>query len=266
MLRRLRKELIFLGPGVIVVLAISLAAYVLPQAISGSSSPPSSPPSISRPEDPGPQVWVRTGSHIAEQQGVALTVHTYRVRWDAIRIVYSVSHSLGLNASPEGIAIIDDTGASYAILSHALLGNALGVTAGVLIAEPYKGQGRTLTLTVNGMKVEGTTEPPQTIAGVWSVPFLENRAAGAPVDYTEGGRIAEEVISVGDSTIGIAGPPGGSFIKMMIDTSGNQSALYGVISDEVARPVSEAEFRQLLADQTTFTDFPPPPEFPQPAG
>jgi len=252
------KDLKVLAGGALVAVGLPLLVYAI-VSWGGPSTDGGYPQS-----EPAPEIWKRTGQYSAERLGVTVNIHTYYIG-DTIDILYStVQASPGLQAAPVSIAVTDDTGGAYAVRNHTLIGATLGVAAGVLILEPYKGNGRTFTLTVDGMEVTGAGKP-EIIPGKWSVTFIENRAPGAPVTYTAGGRIANEVISVGGATIGVAGPPGGSLTKVLIDRAGNQAALYGMIADGVARGVSDAEFRQLLQARG-YSDFPPPPDFPRPPG
>ncbi len=237
---------------------------VLIPVASSPTHPSSQGPSVE--EDPGIDAWDPTGEYRTEQSGIGLTVHSYRIGWDYIAVLYSVHSIPGLSASPATVTLTDDSGQTYSI-SNTILGTSLGVTAALLTTEPYKGRGSALTLAVTDMSIStGDAASSQTVPGTWSVTFIENQVPGAPMDYIQGGRISPEVMSAGDLTMAVAGQPGGRFIKLLIDRTGQQSALYGLVSDGAARPLTETEFHQLLLAQPgRVDDFPPPPDWPAPA-
>ncbi len=213
-----------------------------------------STPSFSR---PARLVWESTGEYRTEHAGIGLTVLTYHVNWAHIQIQYAFDHSGALRTSPQTITLTDDLGQSYEVIGNSVLDTVLGVTAGVLTTEPYKGQGAAFTLTVTNMtRLADNESPPEPVPGTWSVTFIENQEPGKPVTYTQGGRIAPEIMTAGDLTLAVAGPPGGRFIKLIVGRAGQESAIYAVITDVFARPLTEAEFRRRAGD------FPPPGEQP----
>ena len=245
MLRRLRREAILTGSMLAVVTALSFLGYFLFGNGGGSGS---SSPTPDAAGEPYVFVWQRTENYRAEKDGIGLTVHNFRISPDQIRILYSLDRSPPSPAvSPATISLTDDLGQNYRVLSNAILGNALGVTAGLLITETYSGKGETLILTVTDMVTSGNDASEETVRGTWSVPFMKSIAPGALVGI-EGMIAALPVTRVGDLTLGVAGPPGSRLPKLLIDRQGQQAALYGEVSGNVARPLTEAEFHtQLLA-------------------
>jgi hypothetical protein len=274
-LRRLRREAILTGCLLAGVVALSMLGYYL---FEGRTSHSSSPFVAG---EPATLVWQRTESYRTEKDGIGLTVHSYQITPDHMAFLYSLDNPVAsVAASPGTVSLTDDRGRTYAVLNSTVFGSTLGVTAALLVTEPYSAEGKTLTLTVTDVVISGDASGAKSIPGTWSVPFLETLAPGAPVDHTEGGRIAPQITRAGGLTMAIAGPPGGRFPKLLIDRQGEQGALYGQISGSVARSLSEAEFRTELraakaANAQSVTggghstaelpdDYPPPPDWPAP--
>ncbi len=270
--------MVSVSPRVFRLLALAMVAvgFAVVCACGGEAEPipspgPAASPTEAEPsaaQEPPTWVWEPTGEYRAERMGIGLTVHSNIVNWDYMAILYSVDDSApGLHPSPVSVGLTDDIGHSYDVVSNAVLGSTLGVTAGLLIVEPYKGEGKTLTLTVTDVtNSSGDVSPGKTVAGDWSVTFIENLEPGVTVDYTEGGRISPEVMSVGELTMAVGGPPGGRLPKLLIDRGGEQDALYGRISDGVAQRLTEEEFHQQVKAYTGgANDYPAPRGWPAPA-
>jgi hypothetical protein len=217
---------------------------------------------------PATLAWEPTGEYRTELRGIGLTVHTFVINPDDIAIVYSLDDSeSGLDMSPGTVALTDDLDQSYDVVSNTVLGSTLGVTAGLLTAEPYKGEGKTLTLTVTDVTTSaGDAVSGKTVSGDWSVTFVENRDPGAPVNYSEGGRIAPAVVRAGEITMGMGGPSPQPVVELLVSRGGREEALYGGISDGVAGPLTEEEFHEQLKAYTGGVDnYPPPEGWPEPA-
>jgi hypothetical protein len=276
MLKRLRREAILTGSMVAAVVGLSMLGYLL--LSEGAGGPSSVSPAAPGAQQEPPTLTWEPANYRTEQEGIGLTIHTYRIRPDYMAFLYSVDDSTpDVVVSPGTVALTDDLGQTYSVLSNAILGNSLGVTAGLLTVEPYRGQGKTLTLSVTGLTTSGDASATERVSGTWNVAFIETLAPGAPVDYSEGGRIAPEVMSVGGLTLAVAGQPGGRFVKLLIDREGRQGALYGDVSGKLAEALSEAEFHTQLGaaneanagfvpssirSTSVADDYPPPPDWP----
>ncbi len=175
-------------------------------------------------------------------------------------VLYTVDSNPSVRPLPVDLSLADEASRPYHVLSHAMLGTASGITAGILVTEPYTGQGSQLILTLREVALASQGQGVQNLTGTWSIPFVENRIPGTPIDHIEGGRVSPEIMSAGDVAMAIAGPPGGSLVKLLIKRDGQEYALYGAISDGYARGLSKNEFQALLASQAgSPTDFPNPP-------
>ncbi len=247
---------------------IAFLALVLPFAVLSACGGDEPAPSYLTPvptatahSQPASIVWQPTGEYRTEHDGVGLTVFSFDVNWEHVRIRYAIDGpESAVELSPASIKLTDDLSEEY-LATNSILGTSLGVTAGVLIGEPYKGEGKALTLTITDMTMATVSEPPtETIRGTWTLTFVENLDPGAPVDHHEGGRIAPEVVSSGDLTTAFAGPLGAGLIKFLIYRAGQQAALHGRLIDSVVRPYTEEQFRRLKP-----YDPPLPPGFPTPA-
>lgn len=184
-----------------------------------------------------------------------------------ILVCYSLDDSTSaLETSPGAVTLTDDLGQRYDVVSNAVIGSTLGVTAGLLIVEPYKGEGETFTLTVTDVTTSsGGASSGETVPGDWSVTFVRNKFPGAVVDYSEGHKIAPDIMSAGELKWALAGATWG-FYKLLVDRGGQQDALYGRISDGVAQRLTKEEFHQELKAYTGgVDDYPPPEGWPEPA-
>lgn len=266
-------------PWVLRLLAVAVVAagFALACACGGDGEPIPTPsvsteePSGGEPSaepHPGTWTWEPTGQYRTDRMGVGLTVHTFVTTPDYIVIVCSLDHPTpGSDGSTAVVTLTDDLGQSYDVVSNAMLGSTLGVTAGVLTVEPYKGEGKRLTLTVSDVTTSsGGAAPGETVAGELSVTFIENLEPGAPVDYTEGGRIAPAVVRAGEITIGMGGPSPQPVVELLVYRGGREGALYGGISDGVTGPLTKEEFHEQLKAYTGgVDDYPPPEGWPAPA-
>jgi hypothetical protein len=242
-----------LFPWVLRLLAVAVVAagLALAYACGGDGEPiptasPTTSPSGGEPSvgsHPAIMAWEPTGEYRAERVGIGLTVLRFSVRSVYMFVFYSLDHSTsGLDVSPGTVALTDDLGQSYDVVSNAVLGSTLGVNAGLLIVEPYKGEGKTLTLTVTDVSTSSSGgAPEEMVPGAWSVTFIENLEPGAVVDYSEGGKIAPDIVSAGELKWAVAGATGG-FYKLVVDRGGQQDALHGRVSDGVAQRLTEEEF------------------------
>jgi hypothetical protein len=193
-----------------------------------------------------------------------LNIHAFSLRRDHIGVLYSLDVAApDGQASPVRVVLTDDQRREYAVVSHNLLGSELGVTGGLLLVEPLKDGAKTLTLTLDGMTVSSASGQEE-IRALWSVTFIENMSPGAPIDYQLNSKVAPEVVSVGEVTLGKAGGAGIGFVKLLVDRGGAQTALYGRVSGKQAEALDAASYDEALQSEGMI-DLPPPPNWPQPA-
>ena len=212
-------------------------------------------------EGPGVSPFESTGEYRVTSNGVGLTVVSFSISPAQMAVLFSLDTSFADQvALPSKAYLVDDKGKEYGG-SMSVLGSQLGVTAVVLVTEPYDGVGASLALAVNGVTVSAASGASDEIGGDWTVRFVDNRRPGA-ADYTLSAKMAPEVTKFGDVTITKAGgSPGLGYIALLIDRGGQQSAVYGAGS----KGFSEADFRGMLLAKTGAEELPVSPDFPQPA-
>lgn len=216
-------------------------------------------------EGPGIPNWKPTAEFRTSSAGIGLTAVSFSVSPGRMAVLFSLdTPAADQSAMPGRIYLLDDRGKEYSGKTD-LLGTALGVTAGVLVTETYDGIGGALILAMDGATVSSATGGVDTIPEKWRVSFVENHLRGIP-DYTFNGKVAPEVTRFGDVTISKAGgSPGMSYIALLVDRAGQQSAVNGAEFTDGFRGLSQADFRAKLLAETGGEELPIPPDFPQPA-
>jgi hypothetical protein len=267
MIRRILSETRFLlalaAAGVAASVAVFLV-FALATDDPGVENAPSQ--EWQRPvEGPGEEPWELTGEYRALSEGIGLTVVSLSVSQDRMAFLFALdAASADQVVLPDKVYLVDDKGKQYEG-TMTVLGSQLGVTGGVIVTEPYDGAGASLTMAMSGATVSSGEGPSDVITGDWAVRFAENRRPG-PADYMINGKVAPEVTKFGDVTMTKAGgSPGLSYIELLIDRGGQQSAVYGARSSEGFTGLTQDEFTARLRAETGGDDMPVSPDFPQPA-
>ena len=154
------------------------------------------------------------------------------------------------------ISILDDLGYSYQVISHRILGSDLGVTVGIVTVEPYRGEGTDLTLVATQIS-DASSDETSSLPDRIGVTFLRNASPGSNIDYDAGGRIGPEVAThaARGLTTGLASLPGGKYIRLLVDRSGQQAEILGYAPNGLGGPVSRDEFAALIdSDPNAFLD------------
>lgn len=180
--------------------------------------------------------WQPTGKSTVQVAGVDLWIHAFRITHDRISVTYSVESAADFDAS--GLQVRDESGYAYKTISNAVFGSSFDVSTGVITTEPYTGSGKQLLLELAVGHDSG------------SVAFLQNNRPGL-VDYDTGGGI-EPIVQSAGMTFGLASFPGGKFIRVIVERSGEESEFFGYAPDGIARGVSETEFLQLWNAEESF--------------
>ncbi|MBI2913334.1 MAG: hypothetical protein HYY03_05385 [Chloroflexi bacterium] len=238
-------------------------------------------------EGPAFPAFERTGQYRATDQNITLVVHAFGVYPPQMHFIYSLT-GLPQQVAGTDLALSDDLGREYQVRQNAILGQSDGVALGVLITEPYKTRGSTLYLRGASITFKGG----ETLKGDWSFPVLGNNSPEEDVGM-EGGRVAPEVVTVGDRTLALAGPPGalsaahppgGSIEELLVYYSGTTSRIHGLVDPNgTSRPLTPQELRDIMGSNaggplpaepgfprwddsnpgTGDAIYPPPPGFPR---
>jgi hypothetical protein len=216
-------------------------------------------------EGPGESPWESTGEYRIVSDGIGLTVVSLTVSQGGIAVLFALDAPSGNQvAVPDKVYLADDKGKEYEG-RMTVLGSQLGVTAGVIVTEPYDGGGASLTLAMAGATLSTASGPASPVDGDWAVRFTENRRPG-PADYSLSMKVAPEVTKFGDVTMTKAGgSPGLEYIELLVDRGGKQSAVYGAASAEGILPLGQEEFAAKLQAEMGGDELPVAPDFPQPA-
>lgn len=266
MRRRLVREIVISGSLLCAVLVVSVAIFSLTRSTSDESGSPSSLAAADDRQSLQERVvlpWKATGDYRSDETGIGLTVLTFRMQPERITVLYTLDvNKEQAEAVATSIELIDDRGKIYDVLSHSSLGSSQGISLGLLTVEPVDSESSELTLRVRGVSTSAASgDPEDVIAGSWEVPFLRNQNPGAAPGWNLAGRVAPDVVSGNGARFALASGPGSEFIRVLIERSGRQTALFGYAPDGVGQPVTETEWHQLFRDVRGYDDPGPPSDW-----